>query len=262
MSPPYSATDAPPPSYFEATTASPSSSTAPPPATPFSTQNPLSSFLRAAHTAHACHLAAHESSLLDLLTQSLDSHLSNLLASLSPPPVQLTLTLVPSAAVGPAWTQVDAVDEPGRGSYSRVVRVERARKGDDNAFLGYGDKKKSSSSDYDDAPAKREKGFDEWGRWDDDIDGGNSWGKKKEDCWWFDDEDLAVRLARYLLPPSPSQPAAAVARRGMSRGARADDDVRMTAKAEEVTFRRENEMGIWESLGGWGIVVRIKMRRP
>ncbi|ROT35111.1 hypothetical protein SODALDRAFT_329287 [Sodiomyces alkalinus F11] len=268
-SPPYSTTDAPPPSYFEATASSSSSSSTANPPPLFPTQNPLSSFLRAAHTAHACHLAAHESTLLTLLTHSLDSHTSDLLASLSPPPRQLNLTLVPSAAVAPSWTLLDPdldAEDPTRGRYFRAIRVQNKNNSKGPSSLGDGDKKSSSSaSEEGETETVREKGFDEWGRWDDDDDDAGKKKKKKEEHWWFRDEVLACRLARYLLPPSPpSQPAAAAAaisRRGM-RGIRDDyDHVRMTAKAEEVTFRRENEMGIWESLSGWGIVVRIKMRR-
>ncbi|UNI24504.1 hypothetical protein JDV02_010244 [Purpureocillium takamizusanense] len=41
---------------------------------------------------------------------------------------------------------------------------------------------------------------------------------------------------------------------------RTDEDVAMAVDAQEVTFRRENEMGIWESRTGWGIVVRVRIR--
>ncbi|EGO56019.1 hypothetical protein NEUTE1DRAFT_68140 [Neurospora tetrasperma FGSC 2508] len=39
------------------------------------------------------------------------------------------------------------------------------------------------------------------------------------------------------------------------------DRITMTVRAEEVTFRRENEFGLWESVGGWGVVVSIKVGR-
>ncbi|POR33828.1 UDP-glucose 4-epimerase [Tolypocladium paradoxum] len=54
------------------------------------------------------------------------------------------------------------------------------------------------------------------------------------------------------LPPPASSPAPSA-----SAGR---DAVTMSAGAEEVTFRRENEMGIWESTTGWGIVVRVRIR--
>ncbi|TLS24644.1 hypothetical protein PpBr36_08312 [Pyricularia pennisetigena] len=39
-----------------------------------------------------------------------------------------------------------------------------------------------------------------------------------------------------------------------------DDGVKMTVRADEVTFRRENDFGVWESMSGWGIVVTIAVR--
>lgn len=38
------------------------------------------------------------------------------------------------------------------------------------------------------------------------------------------------------------------------------DRVKMSVRADEVTFRRENDFGVWESLNGWGIVVVIQVR--
>jgi hypothetical protein len=42
----------------------------------------------------------------------------------------------------------------------------------------------------------------------------------------------------------------------------AEERVSMTVRAQEVTFRRENEFGIWESLSGFGVVVTIRVRKP
>ncbi|KAL2150437.1 hypothetical protein VTH82DRAFT_7000 [Thermothelomyces myriococcoides] len=51
--------------------------------------------------------------------------------------------------------------------------------------------------------------------------------------------------------PSPGPPAAVVGE---------EDPIMMTVKAEEVTFRWENDFGLWESKTGWGIVVTLRMR--
>ncbi|KAK3900820.1 hypothetical protein C8A05DRAFT_35530 [Staphylotrichum tortipilum] len=40
-----------------------------------------------------------------------------------------------------------------------------------------------------------------------------------------------------------------------------DDSVEMTVRADEVTFRKENDFGVWESMSGWGIVVAVRVRR-
>jgi hypothetical protein len=39
-----------------------------------------------------------------------------------------------------------------------------------------------------------------------------------------------------------------------------DDQAKMTVRAEEVTFRWENDFGVWESLTGWGIVVTVRVK--
>jgi hypothetical protein len=39
------------------------------------------------------------------------------------------------------------------------------------------------------------------------------------------------------------------------------EDVSMTVRAEEATFRKQNAMGIWESRAGWGLVVRVTIRQ-
>ncbi|KAK4145159.1 uncharacterized protein C8A04DRAFT_27164 [Dichotomopilus funicola] len=38
-----------------------------------------------------------------------------------------------------------------------------------------------------------------------------------------------------------------------------DDAVRMAVTAQEVTFRKENDFGVWESLTGWGVVVAVRI---
>ncbi|KAK4101251.1 hypothetical protein N658DRAFT_496547 [Parathielavia hyrcaniae] len=77
-----------------------------------------------------------------------------------------------------------------------------------------------------------------WGRW------GLGGGKKK------------------VAEPSLSVTAPAVSPGLSSPGSGAEDDsVKMTVRAEEVTFRKENEFGLWESRTGWGIVVTIKVKR-
>jgi hypothetical protein len=36
----------------------------------------------------------------------------------------------------------------------------------------------------------------------------------------------------------------------------------MVVRADEVTFRKENDFGVWESRTGYGIVVRIRVKKP
>ncbi|TPX11946.1 uncharacterized protein E0L32_007444 [Thyridium curvatum] len=137
--------------------------------------------------------------------------------------------------------------------------------------------------------------FDEWGRWDDAGAGDSS----SSGSWWWRDEAMARRLAAHLQPREPVRTerreiAAAVqqikeekrswaswGRKKSDSSSKAsssqpvnattttvvetrnnDDGVSMTVRADEVTFRRENEMGIWESMSGWALVVTLRIRRP
>lgn len=58
---------------------------------------------------------------------------------------------------------------------------------------------------------------------------------------------------------SPGTPGLATA--GVEAAAGTDDSVKMTVRAEEVTFRKENEFGVWESRSGWGVVVTVRVPR-
>jgi hypothetical protein len=52
-------------------------------------------------------------------------------------------------------------------------------------------------------------------------------------------------------PPGPASPGSASE----------DDSVMMTVRAGEVTFRWENDFGLWESQTGWGIVVTVRVKQ-
>ena len=67
------------------------------------------------------------------------------------------------------------------------------------------------------------------------------WGRKKQ--------------AQQAAPAAPVSPASPLLSAGETEHAS------MTVRAEEVTFRTENEFGIYESLRGYGIVVTVKIRR-
>jgi hypothetical protein len=59
-------------------------------------------------------------------------------------------------------------------------------------------------------------------------------------------------LPAATSPASPTLPS--------PRAGDEDDAIKMTVRAEEVTFRKENEFGIWETRTGWGIVVTVKVK--
>lgn len=107
------------------------------------------------------------------------------------------------------------------------------------------------------------------------------------DQLWWDSEFQAHRFAQYLgaefgeFPMSPTTSSnlrnfpAFLSRRDINREVNGDaassrssngagkstvtaaGSVRITTKAEKMTFRRENEMGLWESTSGWIIILNL-----
>ncbi|KAH6688466.1 hypothetical protein F5X68DRAFT_80089 [Plectosphaerella plurivora] len=268
-----------PPSYSEAISPSPSQ-------TPSYTSHlsahlaSLPSAIRANHDSHLAQQAAFDADLLALITPDIDSLLL-LLSSPAPshraPPQTASLVLVPAAAV-PTGARYVHNDEPGQ--VVRVARIsdpmgsvtssskktEKSEQRVPSAWDSWGNEGGSSST----STAARE--FSDWGRWDDDADTGAHAGS----LWWWRDEDLARRLAGHLQPGPQirvdrvSVRQAVEAQRGQglrdrlrpdpSRAPQGESPVAMTVIAEEVTFRQENEMGIWERLNGWAIIARIDLR--
>ncbi|KAL1837539.1 hypothetical protein VTJ49DRAFT_3662 [Mycothermus thermophilus] len=140
----------------------------------------------------------------------------------------------------------------------------------------------------------------EWGRFDTErrAEMGED-GDAPEKALWFRDEDMARRIAGYLRPEPNLQrkqvQAVVVEKKqegkeeksgrwglglfgkgkkkeplvappvgtppGVAARTEVDEEVvKMTVKAEEVTLRRENEFGVWETKTGWGVVVTVKVK--
>lgn len=223
-----------------------------------------------------------DTELLSLLIPHVEDMLASI-AAMEPPPRLVQATFIPSGAVSADW----APSETGQahsGEICSVVRVqtEQPAKAAGDVKWKPGPPPAAASS------ASSE--FDGWGRWGDDSNRGSAASSDAE-LWWTD-ENMARRLARHLQPARKTvavdrQTVAAKvteakkgksrwnllgnSSRGNSEAPRAttstpkpallvEDEVAMTVSAEELTFRRENEMGIWESNTGFGIVVRIKIK--
>jgi hypothetical protein len=228
-----------------------------------------------------------ETRILAYILQDLQSLLPSI-EDMWPPPSRVEATFVPGVSVSPQWTLSDPA-EKSKKEISKVFRIHV-----DKEEPTHGKEKSSHSSRIDDA-RDRERGFDAWGRFDDEAS------TEEPSVLWWSDEDMAYKLAQklqaqHLLPsshrtaasassasaagastiaslrsglrtliesfhdpqrvwPPPPPPA------GASRSApKAESSpATMNIRAEQVTFRRENEMGIWESKTGWGIVVRIRI---
>ncbi|GJC83490.1 hypothetical protein ColLi_06328 [Colletotrichum liriopes] len=281
--------DLPPPSYSEATTSSSPAPSYHPTSSVSATLNGLSSLLRVTQSQQTARDTITTTNLLPLLTPHITSLLTRL-GTTPHPPTLTELYLVPAAAVGPEWSIASDADRRA-GEVAQVIRVKPEADPDSK---GGGDRKRAdSSASTKAAGSPREYEFDEWGRWDDDADTGST---SKEGQWWWNDEALARRLAKRLQPepkldrtvvsavmeqareekkagrwgmfrsgsesPSSSPSAPPSARQSeKATPLKQEEDVAMTVRTEEVTFRKENEMGIWESMRGYGIVARVRIRR-
>lgn len=199
-----------------------------------------------------------DSEILTLLVPHIEDMLSSI-AAMDPPPRVVEMTMVPEEAVGEGWFFSD--EDQSR----TVVRVREDRK-------LVGDQKKPVKK----SEPPKNRAFDEWGRWEDDTQESTS-----DDVLWWSDHDMAVRLAKYISPERVDrqvvkahvEQAKKASRWGLFKKsesstpptpivkAQEEEPVTMTVKAEEVTFRRENEMGIWEGKTGWGLVVKVKLRQ-
>ncbi|KPM43428.1 hypothetical protein AK830_g3100 [Neonectria ditissima] len=253
---------------------------------PYSPSSPSSQFIPSLFSSHLDTLHSRILSARAARTSERDERDSQTLATLvphvesllqtitnmDPPPRLMEMTLVPEDAVGEDWKFND--EDASR----TIVRVH-----DDLKTKAKGDHKDTAKP----VEPPRERAFDDWGRWED--AGSSSSDAKREVLWWSDDE-MASRLAKYLQPerprrteqPAPVAPPPPVEPKqsrvwGLlrrvelvppapppqpSRAHRTEeDDFSITVRAEEVTFRRENSFGIWESKTGWGLVVRVRIRR-
>lgn len=218
--------------------------------------------------------------MLSMLIPHVEELLSSI-ASISPSPSLVEATLVPSAAVDSTWAPTDH-DEKRDGEYYSVIRVGRPGK-----EAPIDDKRSLQTALRSSAQVDPNRAFGDWGRFEEDnIDTGPS---ADESLWWKD-EDMAARLARHL---QPQRPIIAVDRQTVAERARRPsrwnlfggrlpgdtppvatgsttsqasirrvehEDITMKVVPREVTFRKENDFGIWESNRGWGLVVQVRVR--
>ncbi|KAI9154936.1 hypothetical protein HJFPF1_07497 [Paramyrothecium foliicola] len=223
----------------------------------------LSNLRHQIHSQQAARVSAREekdSQLLALLAPHVEDFLSSI-ATFNPTPSRAEAILLPSEAVSEEW-QLSDEQETRPGEIREVFLVQRHDK-----FINDG--KGASQSSY-----------------------GGSSSADDANLWWAD-EKMARRLARHLQPergnqqiaspvPQPasiprqekkpskwkffSRESAAESTASSSRAPvlsnqAALNEVTMSTRAEEVTFRKENDFGIWESKTGWGIVVQVRLPR-
>lgn len=196
----------------------------PPPYTESAGENYFSSHLSSLHNTISSRPSTDDDGrILAALVDPIDNFITQA-SNLRPAPKVVEGTFIPEEAVSKDWTLSDE-GEKHKGELTRAIRVKTKSK---DTKLS-----KEPSSWQTEGSSSSNKEFDDWGRWDEPSSSADT-----EEALWWTDETLAMRLAKHIQPTSL---------KGM--------DVR----AEHVTFRRENEMGIWESKSGWGLVVRLEL---
>ncbi|KAG5952425.1 hypothetical protein E4U53_000907 [Claviceps sorghi] len=232
-----------------------------------------------------------DASMLSLLVPHIEALLESI-AAIDPSPALVEATLVPNDAVDKSWRLSDA-EGSGSGHFTKLIRVEPS-------FGMEGDGAQRHALPETLVTAASARKMDEWGRTGDESHGGKQRGSDAQLWWWSDEEmarRLAAHLqparetassegqktgpvevarrsqeaktsGRWSLfrkhtpclarkaskpmrpPPDETDPSPAAS----------SDGIGMVVDAEETTFRRQNEMGIWESRTGWGLVVRVCIR--
>lgn len=215
--------------------------------------------ITSAQTARTSVRDQRDNEILTLLVPHME-HLLSSITAMDPPPRCVEAIMIPGDAVGQDWTFSDD-DQP-----HTLIRVYEDRKLDSDV------KKSSSAGD-----TAGYKPFDEWGRWEDDTQ------QSSHGILWWADANLASRLAKYIQPQRLDRQTVKAQVSQSKKSARwglfkkndthtppppppppppvEQDPVTMTVKAEEVTFRKENSMGIWEARTGWGLAIRVRIRQ-
>ncbi|KAG5982016.1 hypothetical protein E4U55_002406 [Claviceps digitariae] len=231
----------------------------------------------------------HDYLILSVLVPHVEALLDSI-AAINPSPSLVEATLVPDDAIDNSWRLSD-IEGNENGHFTKLIRVERSLKME-------GNKKHppalSETADW----ATQEKKLNEWEQGKDESHERKQ-NDSDAHLWWWSDEDMARRLATHLQPAPESasldrqtdhvdvecssreakkagrwslfkKNSPRLAMQGSklihppsddsARSPAPSDDITMVVSAEETTFRRQNEMGIWESRTGWGLVVRVRIR--
>lgn len=230
-------------------------------ASPASLIRGLSHVLAANRDTRAADRSREDGEILRCLTSQAADFLADVSTWLSSPSegpggttrdgrLEAELYLAPEGAFTESgWHSSGARDRAREGVHVREVRVQLPKQ-----EKAAGDEK-PRSSEYMISP-----------EWSSDFTG-----EPKDGRLWWDDELEAHRLARCLEAEikGPED----LSRREVMRNVKSPksskklndgaspnaDSIRTTARAELMTFRRENEMGLWESQSGWTIVLTLHL---
>ncbi|OTB04239.1 hypothetical protein M426DRAFT_59152 [Hypoxylon sp. CI-4A] len=155
----------------------------------------LPNLIRESQQAREAEWATSDAQLLDYIVPIVEEFLVDLGARHVPVPLA-TLTLIPATAVPKNAVLSSQEDIKRRGEVCRVSRVSVHSAGKDMKPRTGSERHQSASEDPDWAPGQE---FTDWGRFGESGSTADNDTEKNRTCWW-DDEEMARRLANYLRP--------------------------------------------------------------
>ncbi|CAJ2511929.1 Uu.00g075540.m01.CDS01 [Anthostomella pinea] len=255
--------------------------------------------IRATQEAHTTQQSFDDLALLDHLVPGIETFLADLGRRHTAPSLA-TLTLVPEAAVPRDAVLSGFEEMRQRGEVCEVSRVAvypNLTDGKDSKKRSSNAHGQASSGDQHWASGKE---FSDWGRFGELSTATEDSTSNDGMFWWRDEDlahrlasymqpkiekrvstkhmSVVQNVVEQRLPAQKDKKGWAWGRRVSGSGKRgedvlpavkpvasedqqqAPDRVQMSVIADKVAFRRENDFGIWESLGGWAIVVAVRVR--
>ncbi|KAI1444337.1 hypothetical protein F5Y02DRAFT_180176 [Annulohypoxylon stygium] len=250
--------------------------------------------IRATQRVRKAEQTISDASLLDHIVPIVEEFLADLGARHTPVSLA-TLTLVPDVAVPKNAVLSGLEDMKRRGEICRVSRISIDNTIKDSKPSSGAPQPKTVSENPSWASGQEFSGWGRFGEPESPIDD-----RERSKMLWWRDEEMAHRLTSYLqpreekkvpveqrsvvqatvehrIPPKKEKKGWLWGRRtsgqlpesavtptetqiGVKRRQEEQRGARMTVTAQEVVFRQENELGIWESFCGWGIVVAMKVK--
>ncbi|KAG6009445.1 hypothetical protein E4U21_002360 [Claviceps maximensis] len=254
----------------------------------------LQSQIRQQQAARSSAQDRHDDLTLSLLVPHIEALLDSI-AAISPSPSLVEATLIPDDAVDKSWRLSDPEGNKN-GRFTKLVRVGEGnitmegnekhwpapletldltapakesnewrwekdkssceqKQNDSEAHLSWWSDEELARRLATHLQPTRETAFSESCRQTHDatVERSSREAKKTGRRWSLFKKDTRLSASKDSKPIHPSindttQPSALA------------DSISMEVNAEETTFRRQNEMGIWESRTGWGLVVRVRIR--
>ncbi|KAI0882597.1 uncharacterized protein GGS22DRAFT_46713 [Annulohypoxylon maeteangense] len=247
--------------------------------------------IRATQQVRKAEQTSGDASLLDHIVPIVEEFLADLGARHTPVPLA-TLTLIPDVAVPKNAMLSGLEDMKRRGEICRVSRISMDKISKDSKSNSETPKSQNVSEDPSWASGQE---FTGWGRFGEPESPSDDTERNK--LLWWRDEEMARRLATYLQPrkektapktvvqavveqripakkekkswlwgkrasgqTSESAPTPTETEVKVDKTREEEKGAEMVVTAQEVAFRQENELGIWESFPGWGVVVAVKVK--